>query len=119
MASIASKKVSPIDDNNVGFEPDALDPMEVIAPETEEPEPSGAPHDEVNIATILKRATQRTYEERFYEMMSYITYDNAKNAMRYALESASFTLTFSVSGSRQSVLILNLLFRLLDLTCLV
>jgi hypothetical protein len=95
MTSTASKKVAPIEDEKVGFElVDGIDPMDVVAPDQDEGDALTA--DELNLATILKRATHRTFYDQFCLAISYITYDNAKEMMRYMLESASCTLTLSV-----------------------
>jgi hypothetical protein len=95
MTSTASKKVAPIEDEKVGFElVDGIDPMDVVAPDQDDGDALTA--DELNLATILKRATRRTYYDQLCLAISYITYDNAKEMMRYMLESASCTLTLSV-----------------------
>jgi hypothetical protein len=95
MASIASKKVTPINDAAELNENDIIDPADMNAAEQEQLHTE----DEVNLNVILKRATRRTYYEQFMQMMEYVTYDNMKAGMRYMLESASFTITLSVSNS--------------------
>jgi hypothetical protein len=95
MASIASKKVTPINDEAELNENDIIDPADMNAAEPEH-FPSA---EELNLNVILKRATRRTMADKFFQYLSYITYDNMKEGMRYMLENASFTVTLSVGGS--------------------
>lgn len=93
------KKVTPVNDDGIGFEEvNGLDPIDIVAPEHEHDDDHPS-YDEPNVTTILKRATRRTLYDQLLIALSYCTYDNAKQEMRYLLESASCTITFSVSLS--------------------
>ena len=97
MASISSKKVAPITDE---YEPvnnnEVVDPLDMISPEDEDDEEVHYVDEEVNLATVLKRATQRTFFERLEAIFSMFTYENLKYAMRYLLDTATCTITVQV-----------------------
>lgn len=94
MASTSSMKVSPINNEpEIGLQ--AIDGLITYEndPQTDDDAANNHPDEPQNIKMYLKKTT---WLSKIQAMANRITYDNAKWAMRWFLESATFKVTLSV-----------------------
>jgi hypothetical protein len=115
MASTAHSKVSP-DDIGGSVEMDNL-ALDVAASDELLDLPQPAAEEPKNLKKFLKKVTFMDYARKYYDM---ITYDNAKQSMKWLLESATVNISFTVSSScsrppSSCVSLFKLIFRLIFL----
>jgi hypothetical protein len=62
--------------------------------------------EENGLISHLKKLKRKTFFQRYFGFLAYTTYDDVKSFVRYLMESASCTISLSVSSLRFSFLFL-------------